>query len=310
MTTKLPIKNDGREALEHSEALWSTAPTTPEREAPPSPPHGGFGGFIQRMSPGGRWGLGLGMAFLSSAAYMTLRAIPFYGWAIGFLAAFALAIVAGVALASWRAGLALVGALAVGALTAGWVTVLLSPPGSIEGASGLSALLILLVFFAALEMIPLTLFIFSGVALGRAQGLTLGGPKVGTAGAETATRWFAGLGSVLAAALLSPGLGNLPGSLGMNSETGSFTDLLPGMLYAIALASTCLLAGWVIRSWWGALASVVVYSAIAIGVASVTGPGGSSLPLTGYALYILLPAVVMSALGMGIGMARARKARS
>lgn len=326
MTTQVPAEKEGMQALEQpkvtsgatptsssadvNEASLRIAPITPEREAPPSPPRGGFGGFIQRMSPGGRWMLGLSLAVLSSFAYLTVTAVPSYGWSLGFVTAFVLALLAGVALARWWAGVALIGALAVGGASASALVVLLSPPSSIEGASGVNAFLIMLAFFGLLNLLPLSLFAFGGIGLGHTLGMTLGRSAPLSAGNMRVSRWIGGLGPVVAAAMLTPGLGNLPGMLGMQVETGSAVELLPGIAYAIALATTCFLAGWTLRSVWGGVVAIVVYLGVAFLASVSLGGGGAAMTLVyGLLLYILLPAVVMSAIGTGIGMFRARHRR-
>lgn len=84
------------------------------------------------------------------------------------------------------------------------------------------------------------------------------------------------------------------------------------LLFVLALlpALWCLAAGWLLRSWWGFVLAPVVYA----GVTFLTSIGFGGLGgidwafwTRGFALYIVLPAVVMSAIGTSIGMYRARR---
>jgi hypothetical protein len=91
--------------------------------------------------------------------------------------------------------------------------------------------------------------------------------------------------------------------LAMQATPGDILGILPGILYAIVIAATCLLAGWLLRSWWGC---VVVSIAYLCGFALAILPSGVST-VVGFVLYIVLPAVVMSVIGTVIGMQRARR---
>jgi uncharacterized BrkB/YihY/UPF0761 family membrane protein len=75
------------------------------------------------------------------------------------------------------------------------------------------------------------------------------------------------------------------------------------ILAAIVVASTCLAAGWLLRSWWGLTATAVVYVAVAAVMWYLVG--GGSIFSVEFALYFVLPAVVMSAIGTVVGMYQA-----
>lgn len=86
--------------------------------------------------------------------------------------------------------------------------------------------------------------------------------------------------------------------------------ILSAVLLAFLPALTCLAAGWLVRSWWGLIAVPAVYVAISA-VMWVLLVGGGPADLTfltaDFALYIVVPAVVMAAIGTLIGMFRARE---
>lgn len=82
-------------------------------------------------------------------------------------------------------------------------------------------------------------------------------------------------------------------------------NTLVGIL-AILPTLMCLVAGWLLRSWWGLVAAPLVYVAISAFLWAALSIGN---PATGeFALYVVLPAVVMAAIGTAIGRYRARRA--
>lgn len=91
-----------------------------------------------------------------------------------------------------------------------------------------------------------------------------------------------------------------------------FTTLVAvvvAMLVAAVPALTCMASGWLLRSWWGLIATAVVYiavSALLWVLAIGGGPGGMAFWTIEFALYVVVPAVVMSAIGTNIGMYNAR----
>ncbi len=255
------------------------------------------------MPPAGRWTLGLALAFLSSFAFVLLSNIPSTVMAIPFIVMIGLALAAGYVLSSWWALLALIGASAAGGLVGSWVIVQMMPAGSGEGLTGMAAAFVLFAFFAILELGPLIVLLLAGVCFGKLQGIALGQPHALSAGHARAIRWIAALGPVVAAGYLVTPFHNLYGI-----DVTPVLIILPIFLYATVLAATCLLAGWLLRSWWGLVVVPVVYVAVALGRLTSFGGGVSDWPTTivMFVLVIVLPAVVMSAIGTAIGMYRAR----
>ena len=276
--------------------------------APPAPPSRGLAASVQRMPPAWRWTLGLVLAFLSSAAFLLLSGIHPFTYALALVVTFALALAAGFVLSSWWAALALAVASAVGGLAGSWLLVQLSPAGAVEGLSGMSAVLVEFGFFALLQLGPFILFLLCGVGLGRLQGATLGHAGALSATEARVSRWIVALAAVIAGGFLTQYLGNMPGLIAMQAVPGDVVGLFPGILSAIVLAATCLLAGWVLRSWWAVLVAPIVYAGVAVlETLALGGLGDWSLRMAaGYGLYIVLPALVMSAIGAAIGRYRAR----
>ncbi|MGE5333777.1 MAG: hypothetical protein ACM3N4_03680, partial [Nitrososphaerota archaeon] len=81
-----------------------------------------------------------------------------------------------------------------------------------------------------------------------------------------------------------------------------------GILVGAVPALACLAAGWLLRSWWGLAATVIVYLAASalLWFFAIVGVGDVQAWLVAFPLYAVLPAVVMSAIGTAIGIARAR----
>lgn len=275
-------------------------------EVPPIPPRNDLVTRIQRMQPGGRWALGLALAFLSAAVLWSLSGMFMFSHSVAFLGALALALAAGVVLPSWRAWLPLLGAMLAGGVVGSIALAVFLPSGEIEGQTGIVAVLIALAFFALVDLAPLTLLAFAGIGLGKTLGATTGQQRIPSTREATRSRWIAALFPVIAAGLVAPQISNLPGTLGMQDSAATVTDLLPGIAYAIALSLTCALAGWLLRSWLGLLVTALAYIA-AIALILTGTSGGGPLPFASYGgvLYIVLPAVVMSAIGTFIGMWRA-----
>ena len=280
----------------------------PTATAPPAPPSRLAAG-VQRLSPGGRWALGLGLAFLSGLTFLLspyIGSIGLFGSAIAVVVMFLLAVGAGFVLSNWWSVLALAVAAAAGGWAGGWVFVQLSPGGGVEGINGLQAVSIVFTFFALLTLVPLILFLLAGVGLGREQGLTLESPHALSAREIQVSRWIAALAPVVAAGYFAPTVGYIPGMQGDVAFT------ISAIFYAVVLAASCLFAGWLLRSWWGLVVAPVVYAGVAV-LATLVLPwfgGGGDWQVwpVGFALYIVLPAIVMSAIGTAIGMYRARRA--
>ncbi len=86
-------------------------------------------------------------------------------------------------------------------------------------------------------------------------------------------------------------------------------NTLIAILSAAVPAVTCLVAGWLLRSWWGLVAAALVYTVVSAPLWTLFGgggPAGMSFLTFAFALCIVLPAVVMAAIGTAIGMYRAR----
>lgn len=281
----------------------------PPPAAPPMPPRGRLATSVQRMPLGGRWVLGLLLAFLSGVVilltpYVGLGSIPYIWTALGFVVLFVLALAAGFVLSSWWAVLALVVAGAVGDFVGCWVFVLVSPAGTVEGLTGLAAALVAFLFLAVVTLPALIFFLLGGVGLGKHYGITLGQPHAQSTGEASVSRWIAALAPVVGAGYPAASVRFLPGA-----QFGvEFTVSM--ILYAVVLSATCLFAGWLLRSWWGLVVVPVVYAGVAALASMLPWFGGGtdgSGWIGGFALYIVLPAVVMSAIGTAIGMYQARR---
>lgn len=280
----------------------------PQAVPPPTPPRGRLAARVQQMSLGWRWALGLVLAFLSGVAFLLSPnlgggGIPYVGTALGFVVLFVLALAAGFVLSNWWAALALVVAAVVGDFAGGWLYTLVLPAGTVEGLTGLGAALVAFLFLAPVTVPSLILFLLGGVGLGKHYGITIGQPHAQSTGEVSVSRWIAVLAPVIGAGYLAPPVGYMPGA-----QLGpEFTVSM--ILYAVALAATCLLAGWLLSSWWGFVLAPVVYASVAV-LATLLLPwfgysGDMQVWTTGFLLYIVLPAVVMSAIGTAIGMYRA-----
>lgn len=277
-------------------------PSTPSiPSTPPAPPRNRLVARIQPMPPGGRWALGLILAFLGGVTWLALNN-PSVA-ALSVLVTAVLTLVAGFLLGRWVAVLPLAVALAAGGFVGAWLFVQMSPTGAIEGLTGMGAVLVMLAFFAILDLVPLILFLLGGVGFGRLQGLTWGQPHALSARDARTSQWIAAFAPVVAAGAFARTLAYLPGA-----QFGVWF-LVSGILMAVLLAVTCLLGGWLLRSWWGLVVVPVVYAGVAALAGQLTGGiiWGDVWPV-GFALYVVLPAVVMSVIGTVIGMSRARQA--
>ena len=111
-------------------------------------------------------------------------------------------------------------------------------------------------------------------------------------------RWQVGLGLGLAV------LGGLSWFIfGFGIVNGNMLVLLLAALPAL----TCLAAGWLMRSWWGMVAASLVYIAVSAPLWHALSIGAPATT-PDFALYVVLPAVVMSLIGTSIGRSRARRA--
>ena len=283
-----------------------TTPSGVPLAAPPMPPNGRLAASIQRMPLAWRWVLGLALAFLSGFVMVTLGINAPTATATAFAGVImvGLALAGGFVLSSWWSLLALAVASAVGAGVGSWVAVQMSPPGSIEGLTGMSAVFALLFFYAVLGQGPLILFLLAGTGIGKLQGITLGTPHPLSTRKASVSRWISALSLAIAGGFLTQPLGNMPGPI---MHAGTVLDYIPGILFAIVFAMTCLLAGWLLRSWWGCVVVSIVYVGGAALPILLFTPFSLSNLIVGFVLYIVLPAVVMSVIGTVIGMQSARR---
>lgn len=289
------------DTIEATREKWETPPVA----APPAPPRGGLAASIQRIPPTGRWLLGIGLAFLSGVAFVFGPYISNFGPAVfisAIAAMFVLALAAGFVLSNWWAALALAIAGAVGGLSGIWLLLQIASGEGSGSVVDITGVLSVSVWFAVMGLGPLILLLFAGVGLGRRQGLTLGQPHALSITETSVSRWIAVIAPLIAAGYLATNVIYIQGDA---------MSILTGSIYAVVLATTCLLAGWLLRSWRGGVLAPVVY----VGATFLTsqifsggfGGGYATLWARGFALYIVLPAVVMSAIGTAIGMLRARR---
>ncbi len=309
-----PIRQDEPSAAPPPVAQSTPPPDTREtlREAPPSTvsppptPPGRLGASIQRMPLAGRWALGLGLALLSG---FLNRIFPSDWNDINVVLTLALALAAGMVLTNWWAALALDAAAMAGSFGGIWVSVQVAPGDTILGLTGMTAVLSGFAFWAAFSVLPFLILFLAGVGLGKLQGLTLGKPHALSAGEATASRWIAALAPILVAGFLAF---NYSGVIFVNLTTIAQGDLwrrVVSLLVALILSTTCLLAGWLLRAWWGIVVATVAYVGAALFASGGYGAGeflGGWL-MWPFALYIVLPALVMSVIGTAIGMNATRR---
>lgn len=281
-----------------------TRPEAPSVATPPTPPPGGLAASIQRMSPGWRWALGLALAFLSGVSFLFGPYTSNYGSAVFITAIalmFALALAAGFVLTNWWAALALAVAGAAGGVAGTALLLFMNPNTAGGGMPDATSIFLASGWFAILGLGPIIALLFAGVGLGKTQGLTLGQAPALSEREKQVGRWVAAIAPLIAAGWLAPNVAYIQGDA---------VSILTGSIYAVVLAAPCLLAGWLLRSWWGFALAPVVYAGVAaiwLQMQSGAGLAGLSGLPSGFFIYILLPAVVMSAIGTAIGMYRARR---
>lgn len=86
--------------------------------------------------------------------------------------------------------------------------------------------------------------------------------------------------------------------------------VLAAVLLGFLPALTCLAGGWLMHSWWGLIAVPAVYVVVSalMWIPLVGGgPAGMTFLTIDFALYVVLPAVVMAAIGTPIGIYRTRR---
>lgn len=82
------------------------------------------------------------------------------------VASIVLALAAGFILSTWRATWVLVASTAIGAGLTILVAITLSPNPAWEGATGIAAVITAFIWFAILGLVPLTVILFIGNAIG------------------------------------------------------------------------------------------------------------------------------------------------
>lgn len=109
-----------------------------------------------------------------------------------------------------------------------------------------------------------------------------------TAPRQPAWRWALGIGLPILGAL--------------SLVIWGFAIAAWGPLAGIVPALTCLVAGWLLRSWLGLIVTSVVYVGAGAVMWILAGGGGLNVE---YVLAIVLPGVALAAIGTAIGMYRA-----
>lgn len=300
-----PRTSDAREAREAQRE--EPLPTAPE----PIPPRGRLAVSIQQMAPAARWALGLSLAFVSGVAilfapFVNAFSLPPIMTATALIVMGVIALAAGIVLSRWRALPALAVAAAAGGWVASGVNIQMSPP---EAGGGVKAVFDLFAQFAMFELVALIAFLLAGIGIGKWRGMARWKAHALSADAAKVGRWVAAVSLVIAGGFLAARPIGVAFMGEPEEEAWSIISrMLVGILFASVLAGTCLLASWLLRSWWGLALGTVVY----VGVAALTSQlfGGVynwSTWVVGFVIYIVLPAVGMSAIGTIIGMYSAER---
>lgn len=298
MSTNIYSDQEERQALEQG-GSFAEPPPAPPPVTPSAPPSDGIVARLQRMSPAGRWALGLGLAFASGLAWAlatTNLQLVINGLVVLLvlypIVCCALALAASFTLSSWGATPALLAASLAGGLLISWLTSL--PYGGLQtGSFGV---------YLALAGPQLIVFLLVGTALARRRGLTLGRPHALSGMEALASLWIVAIGPALVGAFLA----------GIGYVVGAVSAGVLGVMLMIAFALTCLVGAWVARSWLGFLVVPLAYlvnATLVVMILNAMGGGPGSALFRGigqieYVLYLVLPAVAMSAIGTAIGMYR------
>lgn len=290
------------------QSMGQTEPPAPPPTAPPAPPQSAIVARLQRMPSNGRWALGLALAFVAGFGFLLS---PLFGIGVPVRAdvllalAVVVALVAGFVLSSWRwwAVLALADAGAVGGFVASWALTQ-ADHSRVVGGGDLGRALYGFGWFMLLGMVPLVVLLLVGIGLGKRGGMTPVPPHALSTGAGRVGRWVAVLVPALMTGLLAANAATIEGPVSRN---------IGGLAAAILLAVPCLMAGWLLHSWSAVVAAPVIYVATATGVAGLMASAGGGVGTNGISafavvVYLVLPAVVMSAMGTAMGLYRARRA--
>lgn len=137
-----------------------------------------------------------------------------------------------------------------------------------------------------------------------------GGPYTARRRGPSGGSWAWGIALVVFGGLAWWLYGFAVAAVGFDINGGKdFATMALATLVAAVPALPCLLAGWLLRSWLGMVAAAVVYiavSAVMWVLAIGGGPSGMTFWTVGFALAVVLPAVVLAAIGTAIGMYRTR----
>ena len=115
-------------------------------------------------------------------------------------------------------------------------------------------------------------------------------------------RWAWSIGLVVLGGLAWWIYGFVLSSVGFSLGGGrDVFSILVSTLVAAVPALTCLVAGWLLRSWTGMIVAALVYMAASALMWMLAAVG--DLATAEFALYIVMPAVVLGAIGAAIGMA-------
>jgi hypothetical protein len=120
----------------------------------------------------------------------------------------------------------------------------------------------------------------------------------------SAGRWTWSIGLVVIGGLAWWIYGFVLGAVGFSLSGGrDVFSILVSTLVAAVPALTCLVAGWLLHSWPGMIVAALVYVAASALMWMLAAVG--DLVTAEFALYVVLPAVVLSAIGTIIGRATA-----
>ncbi len=318
MVPTAQTKTEARQPVEQKQPAGMLPPTMPPAARAPAPPRGAIAARVQRMPLAGRWALGLVLAFLSGAGSvwsqfglnyaLTRDSFLLVLLGITLVAVLALAMAAGFVLGSWWATLVLAVTTTAGVFVGTWGLDQIVYAGEPEQLRAINTVLDDSIQFSKFYLAPLIVFLLAGVGLGKLRGMSLGRPHVLPAGEAMVSRWIAALG---------------PASVGGFFAAIAAADYTPfgvwslrdlgGRIFVLALAATCMLAGWLLRSWWGLVVVPLVYVGAAYaGIAALAADtlGGSvdfsAVFTREFALYIVPAAVAMSVIGTAIGVFTAR----
>ncbi len=290
MIPEANANTDERQTIEQGQPPPAPPPDTIEahREAPPpttpppTPPRGRLAASVQRMPPGGRWALGIALTFVAGFAWL----LPMSH--VSFVVVGALVLAAGVVFSTWWAVPLLAAVLTIGGWVASWVANQISP--SPEGGEVFG-------FFIVLGVIPGLAFLLIATAFGRQRGISSVIQE--RVDAAPTSQWLPAISLVAGGGFLAGVFTILFGLGGGGGGLSIFFAVL------VLLATTCLAVGIRLHSWLGLIVASVVYVAVAVlSEMLLWGPAHVSATILAFVSYIVVPAVVFSAIGTIIGQRR------